>query len=455
MKKKRTFFPDRKAQERAKDFKEVSLPFDFELAKKEASRCLQCKNAPCIKGCPVNIQIPDFIKALKEDNIKKAYEIIREDNFLPSVCGRVCPQERQCEQVCVLEKIKEPIAIGKLEKFTGDYALSQKWNKSKPIKSLSKKVAVAGSGPASIACAGELAKNGIEVTLFEALHKIGGVLVYGIPEFRLPTSIIEEEFKVLKDMGVKIKTDQVIGKTFLIEDLLKEYDGVFLGVGAGFPIFLDIPGEKLPGVFSANEFLTRINLMNAHAFPQFDTPFLPSQKTLVLGGGNTAMDAARTALRLGCPKVTIAYRRGQEELPARKEEVIHAQEEGVNFHFLLNPVEFFPDNNGRVYKVKCEKMILGELDHKGKRKPMPLGEFIEIEADTVIVAIGTRANPLISLSHPNLKTNSKGYLEVNENLKTSLDKVYAAGDIVTGSATVIQALGAGKKAAKSILAQFF
>lgn len=450
---KRNSFPERNPKERALDFKEVTLPFSLDLAQKEAARCLQCKHAPCISGCPVNIQIPAFIQALKEGNPEKAYEIIRKDHFLPSVCGRVCPQEKQCEKLCVLAKAEEPVAIGKLERFSGDTALKHRWNQGKPANPVHKKAAVAGSGPASLACAGELARNGVEVTVFEALHTIGGVLIYGIPEFRLPKAVIAQEIQVLKDMGVKLETDVVVGKTLPLKNLLEEYDAVFLGVGAGFPVFLDIPGEKLPGVFSANEFLTRINLMNAYRFPEFDTPVLTSKKTLVVGGGNTAMDAARTALRLGCPEVRVVYRRGEQELPARKEEVIHAKEEGVSFDFLLNPVEIFADAQGRACRVKCEKMVLGEPDEKGKRKPLPSGQFVEMEADTVIIAVGTRSNPLISASHGDLKTNSRGYLEVDENLKTSIDRVYAGGDIVTGAATVIEALGAGKKAAKSILAR--
>lgn len=453
--KNRNQFPERTAKERVKDFKEVCLPFSLELAVSEAQRCLQCKTAPCITGCPVGIQIPNFISELKKGNVKEAYQILRKDQFLPSVCGRVCPQEVQCESKCVLAKNGKAVAIGKLERFIGDFSLENNLNKASKVASKGKKVAVVGSGPSSLACAGELAKNGVEVTVFEALHKVGGVLIYGIPEFRLPKAIIAKEINVLKEMGVTFLTDHIVGKTISIKELKAQYDAVFIGVGAGFPSFLEIPGEKLNGVFSSNEFLTRINLMNAYQFPEYDTPFIKAKEAVIIGGGNTAMDSARTALRMGVGKVTIAYRRTEEEMPARKEEVHHAKEEGVEMHYLVAPVKILGNAQGKVEKMVFQKMKLGEIDQKGKRSPVPIeGEFEEISADMVVIAVGTQSNPLLSDENKDLKVNKRGYIEVDGEGQTSIPKVYAGGDIVTGSATVIQALGAGKRAAMSILKSF-
>lgn len=448
----RNHFPNREAKERIKDFKEVSGDIPLKLALKEAERCLNCSHAPCVSGCPVNIQIPKFIQSLKQGKIKEAYQIIRHDNFLPSVCGRVCPQEKQCEQNCVLNKKFDSVAIGKLEKFLGDKALEEGWNKATAMSYGNKKVAIAGSGPASLACAGELAKNGVKVSIFEALHKIGGVLSYGIPEFRLPKSIIEKETKVLNEMGVEFILDTVIGKTLSIQDILEDYDALFLGVGSGYPRFLNVPGETLNGVFSSNEFLTRINLMNAYDFPNYDTPVLNAKKVIVVGGGNTAMDAARNAVRLGAKEVHIVYRRSANELPARKEEVTHATEEGVEFNFLLNPIEIFGDENGNVSKVQLQKMRLTQPDENGKRRPVKVaGEQTQMSCDMLIIAIGTLANPLLASSDSRLEVDSGNHIVVDKDMQTSIQRVYAGGDIVTGAATVIEALGAGKKAALNIL----
>jgi len=444
---KRIFFPERDPLERIKDFESVISEFDFDLAKKEADRCLQCPTKPCVSGCPVNINIPKFIKFLREGQIKKSYETIKEDNFLPSVCGRVCPQEKQCEAKCVFGK--DAISIGKLEMFVGDIAIKNKWHKENvSIKIEDKKVAVIGSGPASLACAGEVIKSGINVDIFEALHRFGGVLVYGIPNFRLPKNIIEEEISVLISMGVNFHKDILIGRTISFEKILKEYDAVFIGTGAGFPKFLNIPGESYKGVFSANEFLTRVNLMYAYR-DDYDTPIVRGKKAIVVGGGNTAVDAARTCLRLGYTDVYIVYRREEKDLPAREEELKHAREEGVSFRFLLEPKEIIGDNNGWMRSIKFSKMAIIGKDEKGKSIIKETPEFEFIDADTLIIAIGTTSNPV--LRNVGLKLNEKGYIVVDENYRTSIDKVFAGGDIVTGSATVIEALGAGKKAGKNIV----
>ncbi|MCO6041675.1 NADPH-dependent glutamate synthase [Thermococcus alcaliphilus] len=462
--KERVPTPEVPVEERVKSFVEVNLGYDFASAVKEAERCIQCppEYAPCIKGCPVHINIPGFIKALRENSenpdeaVKNALRVIWNDNTLPAVTGRVCPQEEQCEAPCVMGKVGDPINIGKLERFVADYArkhgideelLKEFISEENGIKG---KVAVVGSGPAGLTCAGELAKMGYKVTIFEALHKAGGVLIYGIPEFRLPKEILDKEIAKLKELGVEIKLDHIVGKTVTLEELLEEYDAVFIGTGAGTPKLLNIPGILLDRIYTANEFLTRINLMKAYLFPEYDEPIAIGKKTIVIGAGNTAMDAARSALRLGS-EVTIAYRRGREDMTARIEEITHAEEEGVKFEFFLNPVEFIGDENGKVKAVKFEKMRpLEERDAKGKRKIVGTGEYVTLEADTVIISIGLEPNRIISEEATALKTNPDGTLVVDENLMTSIPGVFAGGDAIRGEATVILAMGDGKKAAKAI-----
>ncbi len=455
--KERVPTPERPAEERIKDFGEVNLGYTLELAKKEAERCLQCppEHAACIKACPVHIDIPGFIAKIKEGDVKEALRILWRDNTLPAITGRVCPQENQCEGACVVGKVGDAINIGKLERFVADYArehgieeelLKEMGSKREGGKG---KVAVVGSGPAGLTCASELAKMGYEVTIFEALHKPGGVLVYGIPEFRLPKKILEHELSKLKCLGVEIKTDHLVGKAVTLKDLLQEYDAVFLGTGAGTPKLLNIPGIMLKRVYSANEFLTRINLMKAYKFPDHDTPVAVGKKVIVIGAGNTAMDAARSALRLGA-EVTIAYRRGREDMTARIEEIKHAEEEGVKFEFFLSPVEFIGDGEGNVKAVKFERMRpLEERDKKGKRKIVGTGEYVTMEADTVIIAIGLEPNKIIT-EEKGLKSNPDGTLVVDENLMTSMPGVFAGGDAIRGEATVILAMGDGKRAAKAI-----
>jgi len=455
--KERVPTPERPVEERIKDFGEVNLGYTFELAVKEAERCLQCpaNYAPCIKGCPVHINIPAFIAKIKEGDIKGALRIIWNDNTLPAITGRVCPQEDQCEGACVVGKVGDPVDIGKLERFVADYARKHGIEEELLCEFEEKcagnlgKVAVVGAGPAGLTVAGELAKMGYKVTIFEALHKPGGVLIYGIPEFRLPKEILDHELAKLKRLGVEIKTDHVVGKTVTIEELLQEYDAVFIGTGAGTPKLLNIPGILLDRIYSANEFLTRINLMKAYEFPEYDTPIAIGKRVIVIGAGNTAMDAARSALRLGA-EVIIAYRRGEEDVTAREEEVAHAKEEGVKFLYFLQPVEFIGDENGKVKAVKFEKMEpLEERDARGKRKIRPTGEYVTVEADTVIIAIGLEPNKIIS-EETGLKTNPDGTLVVDENLMTSIPGVFAGGDAIRGEATVILAMGDGKKAAKAI-----
>ena len=441
---------------RATNFDEVCLGYNKEEAMAEATRCISCKNARCMQGCPVAINIPAFIAQVKEGNMEEAYKIISESSALPAVCGRVCPQESQCEGVCVRGVKGEPVSIGKLERFVADWA-RENGIKPEPAKEKKgKKVAVIGSGPAGLTCAGDLAKAGVDVTIYEALHKAGGVLVYGIPEFRLPKeAVVEKEIENVKSLGVKINTDVIIGKSITIDELFDEegFDAVFIGSGAGLPKFMGIPGENANGVFSANEYLTRSNLMKAFD-PSSTTPIMKSKKVAVVGGGNVAMDAARTALRLGA-EVHVVYRRSEAELPARVEEVHHAKEEGIIFDLLTNPVEIIADEKGWVSGIKCIRMELGEPDESGRRRPVEVAgsEFV-IDVDTVIMSLGTSPNPLISSTTKGLDTDKRRCIVAEEETgRTTKDKVYAGGDAVTGAATVILAMGAGKTAAKAILAE--
>lgn len=444
--------PELEPDIRNKNFEEVALGYDKEIAVKEALRCLNCKHKPCVSGCPVGIDIPRFIKKVAEQNFIEAYEIIRKNSALPAICGRVCPQESQCEGKCVRGIKGEAVAIGRLERFVADYYNENHSDKRKNIKSNGIKVAIIGSGPAGLTCANELALSGYDVTIFEALHLAGGVLVYGIPEFRLPKKIVEKEINNLRSLGVKIETNMVIGKIITIDELIEEYQfkAIFIASGAGLPKFMGIPGENLKGVYSANEFLTRVNLMKAYK-PDSDTPIKNSKNVVVVGGGNVAMDAARCAKRLGASNVYIVYRRSLDELPARLEEVHHAQEEGIIFKVLSNPIELIGDKTGTVSKIKCVEMELGELDSSGRRRPIVKenSEFF-IEADCVIMALGTSPNPLIKATTKGLDTSKWGGIITNDEGKTSRVGIYAGGDVVTGSATVILAMGAGKKAAYAI-----
>ena len=444
---------EQEAEKRAKNFEEVCLGYNKDEAMQEASRCINCKNAQCVKGCPVAINIPAFIEQVKEGNIEEAYKIISESSALPAVCGRVCPQESQCEGKCIRGIKGDAISIGKLERFVADWAREQGIKPEGAKEKNGKKVAVIGSGPAGLTCAGDLAKLGYDVTIFEALHEAGGVLVYGIPEFRLPKqAVVAKEIENVKSLGVKIETNVVVGKSVTIDELIEEegFDAVFIGSGAGLPKFMGIPGENSNGVFSANEYLTRSNLMKAFD-ANSNTPIMESKKVAVVGGGNVAMDAARTALRLGA-EVHIVYRRSEEELPARVEEVHHAKEEGIIFDLLTNPTEIIADEKGWVKGMKCIKMELGEPDASGRRRPVevPGSEFV-MELDTVIMSLGTSPNPLISSTTEGLETNKWKCIVAEEtDGKTSKEGVYAGGDAVTGAATVILAMGAGKAAAKGI-----
>ena len=438
---------------RAKNFEEVCYGYNKEEAIEEASRCINCKNAKCVEGCPVSINIPAFIHEVKEGNFEEAYKIIGKSSALPAVCGRVCPQESQCEGKCIRGIKGEPVSIGKLERFVADYALENDIKPEKAEKTNGHKVAVIGSGPAGLTCAGDLAKLGYDVTVFEALHELGGVLVYGIPEFRLPKQkVVAKEIDKVKELGVKFETNVVIGKSTTIDQLIEDegYEAVFIGSGAGLPKFMGIPGENANGVFSANEYLTRNNLMKAFD-PSYDTPIAAGTKVAVIGGGNVAMDAARTALRLGAD-VHIVYRRSEEELPARVEEVHHAKEEGVIFDLLTNPTEILVDDNGYVKGMKCVKMALGEPDASGRRRPVVVeGSEFEMELDTVIMSLGTSPNPLISSTTEGLEVNKwKCIVAEESNGKTTKEGVYAGGDAVTGAATVILAMGAGKAGAQGI-----
>ena len=443
--------PSQDPNVRNKNFQEVALGYTEEQALDEAARCRNCKNRACMQGCPVMVHIPEFIEKVAAGEFEEAYQIISNTSALPAVCGRVCPQETQCEMYCVRGKKGDPVGIGRLERFVADWHNAHATEAPEKPASNGHRVAVVGSGPAGLTCAGDLARKGYEVTVFEALHLAGGVLVYGIPEFRLPKAIVQKEVDGLKAMGVTIATDTVIGRTISIDELMEEqgFEAVFIGSGAGLPMFMDIPGVNYRGVYSANEFLTRINLMKAY-LPDSDTPIQHSTRVAVVGGGNVAMDAARCAKRLGA-EVYIVYRRGMEELPARREEVEHAEEEGIIFKTLCNPVEIFADENDDVNKIRCIRMELGEPDASGRRRPIEVpGSEFDLDVDCVIMSLGTSPNPLIKSTTKGLEINRKGGIVVNEDGLTSREKVYAGGDAVTGAATVILAMGAGKTAAKAI-----
>ncbi len=447
----KTPMPEQDPQVRARNFKEVALGYTAEQAIEEANRCLGCKNPKCVEGCPVNVRIPEFIKKVQEGDFKAAYEIVTSTNALPALSGRVCPQESQCECKCIRGVKGEPVAIGRLERFVADWYRENVNAMPEKVASNGIKVAVVGSGPAGLTCSSDLAKKGYEVTMFEALHTAGGVLVYGIPEFRLPKAIVANEVEKLKAQGVEVMTNMVIGRVLTIDELFEMgYKAVFVGSGAGLPMFMNIPGESLVGVMSANEYLTRTNLMKAY-LEEYDTPIIKSKAVAVVGGGNVAMDAARCAMRLGAEHVYVVYRRGEAEMPARAEEKHHAKEEGIEFKTLCNPVEIVGDENGRVCGMKCIRMELGEPDASGRRRPIevPGSEFL-LEVDTVIMSLGTSPNPLIRSTTPGLETNRKGCLIVNEQEMTTRDGVFAGGDAVTGAATVILAMGAGKKGAENI-----
>lgn len=445
--------PEQCPNVRNKNFLEVTTGYTEEMAIDEAKRCLNCKHKPCMQGCPVSVKIPEFIAFVAEGKFEEAYQKIKETNALPAICGRVCPQEKQCESKCVRGIKNEPVAIGRLERFVADYHMNHVEDKIEVPKQNGKKVAVVGSGPSGLTVAGDLAKKGYAVTIYEAFHTAGGVLMYGIPEFRLPKDIVQKEISNLKAMGVDIETNVVVGKTLTVDELLEDmgFDAVYIGSGAGLPHFMGIDGESLNGVYSANEFLTRINLMKGYKFPDYDTPVYVGKKVAVLGGGNVAMDAARSAKRLGAEDVYIVYRRGREELPARAEEVFHAEEEGIEFKLLQNPTKILGNEDGWVKGMEVIKMELGEPDESGRRRPVPIeGSEEVIDVDTVVVAIGQTPNPLIRKTTKGLETNRRGCIVADETGKTSKDHVYAGGDVVTGAATVILAMGAGKAAAEAI-----
>ena len=451
VKKEKHPMPEQDPKKRIKNFDEVPFGYSPEIAIEEAKRCLQCKNHPCTAGCPVEVDIPDFIKEIANGNFDKAVEVLKSKTALPAVCGRVCPYENQCEGECALLKLGEPVAIGRLERFLADYERKKGMKIPKKPKASGKKVAIVGAGPAGLTCAGDLAKMGHEVVVYEALHAPGGVLMYGIPEFRLPKAIVHAEVDFIKKLGVEINYDVVVGKTIMVQELLDEFDAVFIGTGAGLPRWLNIPGESLDGVYSANEFLTRVNMMKAYDFPHHCTPCTVGGIAATFGAGNVAMDCARTSLRMGARKSYIIYRRTEKEMPARIEEIHHAKEEGVIFKLLTNPVEFIGDEHGKIKAVKCIKMKLGEPDESGRRRPIPIpnSEFT-IKIDTALVAIGQSPNPLVPQSFKELETEKRGNLRVDEDGQTSVPGVFAGGDIATGAATVILAMGAGKKAARAI-----
>ena len=451
----RVGMPLQDPQERIHNFNEVALGYTEEMAVIEANRCLMCKKPVCVEGCPVEIDIPAFIEKIQNKDFRGAYDEIKQDNALPAICGRVCPQESQCEKLCVLGKKFEPVAVGRLERYVADIALKEDNFKPTGKYSVTKKekVAIVGSGPAGLTVAGDLVQMGYGVTVFEAFHVFGGVLVYGIPEFRLPNQIVEAEISYLETLGVEMVTNYVVGRSATIYDLFDQgYSAVFLGTGAGLPSFLKVPGENANGIFSSNEFLTRNNLMSGYKFPEYDTPMYCGKRVAVFGGGNTAMDSVRSSLRLGADKAMILYRRSEAELPARQEEYENAQEEGVEFHFLVSPLSFDADENGWVKSVKLQQMELGEPDDSGRRRPVPIeGKIYDLEIDTAVIAIGTRPNPLLLRTTPELETTRWGTVVVDEStMLTKMEGVYAGGDIVTGGATVISAMGAGKVAARAI-----
>jgi len=453
IKKIRVEMPAQDPKERKNNFQEVALGYSKEMALAEAARCLNCKKPQCVKGCPVEVNIPGFIEALKEGDFAKSAQILKNKNNLPAVCGRVCPQESQCEAKCILGIKSEPIAIGRLERFIADWEREQGVPAPERVETGSKKVAVIGSGPAGLTAAADLAKMGYQVTVFEALHTPGGVLMYGIPQFRLPKEVVQQEIDYIRQLGVDIQVNAVVGKTFTVDELMDEgYDAVFIGTGAGLPNFMSIPGENLNGVYSANEFLTRTNLMKAYRFPEYGTPIKVGKKVAVIGAGNVAMDAARTALRLGAEESYIVYRRSADEMPARHEEIEHAKEEGVKFMLLTSPVAYSGDETGHVRSMTCQKFELGEPDESGRRRPVPIkGSEFEMDIDTVVVAIGQGPNPLVPRTTPGLEISKKGNIKADEETGiTSRPNIFAGGDIVTGAATVILAMGAGKRAARSI-----
>ena len=450
MSKEKMPMPEQDPNVRNRNFDEVTLGYSMEIAQQEASRCLQCKNAPCMDGCPVSVHIPEFINHLVAGNMEKAYDAIAQTNNLPAICGRVCPQEVQCEGVCTRGIKAQPVAIGRLERFVADWHMNNSYNKPIEITSQNAKVAVIGSGPSGLSAAADLAKRGYQVVMFEAFHTAGGVLMYGIPEFRLPKQLVQKELKNVIGLGVKLQTNTIVGRTISLNDLFDQgFEALYVSTGAGLPSFLGIPGENINGVYSAYEFLTRINLMKAYKFPDYDTPVHSGKKVCIVGGGNVAMDAARSAKRLGAD-VTVVYRRSFDEMPARLEESQHAMEEGINFMNLHNPVEILGED-GWVKAVKVERMELGEPDKSGRRRPIPTGEYEGVDFDSVIVSIGQSPNPLIKQTNSDIETESWGGIIINENTTmTTKDGVFAGGDAVIGAATVILAMGAGKKAAENI-----
>ncbi len=449
----RVEMPRQDPKVRRRNFDEVALGYDYEMALREASRCLQCKKPKCVEGCPVNIDIPLFIYYLREGNLEESIRVLKDKNNLPAICGRVCPQETQCEAACVLGKKYQPVAIGRLERFVADWDIKRGFRVPEIPKPTGKRIAVVGSGPAGLTCAADLARLGHKVTIFESLHAPGGVLMYGIPQFRLPKEIVNVEVEYVKALGVEIELNCVVGKTVTLDEIFREgYDAIFLGTGAGLPLFMGIPGENYNGVFSANEFLTRVNLMRAYRFPEYDTPIMVGKKVAVVGAGNVAMDASRSALRLGAEEVIIVYRRSREEMPARAEEVENAEAEGIEFMLLTNPIEILGDSNGWVRGMRCIRMELGEPDESGRRRPIPVpGSEFEIEVDMVIMALGTRPNPIVFTDADQLQRTKHGTVVADPFTgKTTMPRVWAGGDIVTGAATVISAMGAGKRAAADI-----
>ena len=448
----RTPMPEQDAQLRVTNFHEVACGYTLEDALREAERCLFCPDEPCIRGCPVEIDIPEFLLKITEKNFHGAYATITDTNLLPAICGRVCPQETQCEGVCTIADTLEPVAIGRLERFVGDMAIAEGWESVPYIEPNGYRVAIVGSGPAGMACAADMAKAGCEVTVYEVFHEPGGVLKYGIPDFRLPNEVIDAEIDKLKQLGITFECNTLVGRLFTVEQLLTEmgFDAVFIGTGAGYPSFMGIPGESLAGVLSANELLTRCNLMHARDFPNYDTPLQPGKRVAVIGAGNTAMDAMRVCLRLGAETVYCVYRRTATEAPARAEEVHHAEEEGIEFHWLTAPVEILGDDDNNVRGLRCQSMELGEPDESGRRRPVPVaGSEFEIDVDMVVYAIGTNANPILGQTS-SLRLNERGYIVADAELATSIAGVWAGGDIVTGAATVIEAMGAGRKAAAAM-----